>query len=140
MQDKIPKFLYEMLIKQYGDDITNKIIDGYSKERLVTLRVNTIKTNVEDIKKKLAKASITYREVSWYKNALIIENAKEYDIRKLEMYENGEIYLQSLSSMIPPIILSPREKENILDMASAPRWKNYTDGNGISKQSNDYSL
>ena len=120
-----------MLIEQYGNDITNEIIDGYSKERLVTLRVNTIKTNVDDIKKKLTEAGITYRDVSWYKNALIIENAKEYDIRKLEMYENGEIYLQSLSSMIPPIILSPREKENILDMASAPRWKNYANGNGI---------
>ena len=140
MQDKILKFLYEMLIEQYGNDITNEIIDGYSKERLVTLRVNTIKTNVDDIKKKLTEAGITYRDVSWYKNALIIENAKEYDIRKLEMYENGEIYLQSLSSMIPPIILSPREKENILDMASAPRRKNYADGNGVSKQSNDYSL
>ena len=140
MQDKILKFLYEMLIEQYGNELTNKIIDGYSKERLVTLRVNTIKTNVDDIKKKLTEAGITYRDVSWYKNALIIENAKEYDIRKLEMYENGEIYLQSLSSMIPPIILSPREKENILDMASAPRRKNYADGNGVSKQSNEYSL
>ena len=40
MQDKILKFLYEMLIEQYGNDITNEIIDGYSKERLVTLRVN----------------------------------------------------------------------------------------------------
>lgn len=140
MQDKIIKFLYEMLIEQYGNELTNEIVEGYSKERLVTLRVNTIKTNVDDIKKKLTEAGITYRDVSWYKNALIIENAKEYDIRKLEMYENGEIYLQSLSSMIPPIILSPREKENILDMASAPRRKNYADGNGVSKQSNDYSL
>ena len=50
MQDKILKFLYEMLIEQYGNELTNKIIDGYSKERLVTLRVNTIKTNVDDIK------------------------------------------------------------------------------------------
>lgn len=133
MQDKIPEFLYKMLIEQYGKDITDIIINGYSKERLVTLRVNTLKTNIEDIKKRLTEARITYSDVSWYNNALIIENAKEYDIRKLEMYENGEIYLQSLSSMIPPIILSPKEKENILDMASAPRWKNYTDGNGISK-------
>lgn len=131
MQDKILKFLHEMLIEQYGNELTNEIIDGYSKERLVTLRVNTIKTNVEDIKKKLKETGIIYRDVNWYENALIIENAKEYDIRKLEMYENGEIYLQSLSSMIPPIILSPKEKENILDMASAPRWKNYTDGNGV---------
>ena len=53
----------------------------------------------------------------------MIENVKEEEIRKLEIYENGEIYLQSLSSMIPPIILNPKPEENILDMASAPGGK-----------------
>lgn len=121
---KIPEFFSEMLIEQYGEDIANKIIEGYSKGRLVTLRVNTIKSNKEDIVKKLTKACITYKEVSWYKDALIIEDAKESDIRNLDIYENGEIYLQSLSSMLPPIILNPQPKENILDMAAAPRRKN----------------
>lgn len=133
MQDKIPEFLYERLIEQYGREITDKIIDGYSKERVVTLRVNTIKSNTDYIKQKLTETGITYKEISWYNAALIIENAKEQDIRKLDMYENGEIYLQSLSSMLPPIILSPKEKENILDMASAPRWKNYSNVSNISK-------
>ena len=41
----------------------------------------------------------------------------------LEKHKNGEIYLQSLSSMIPPIVLSPKEDENILDMAAAPGGK-----------------
>lgn len=133
MQDEIPEFLYKMLIEQYDKEITNKIIDGYSKERLVTLRVNTIKSNTDYIKQKLTEVSIEYKKVSWYNDALIIENAKEQDIRKLDMYENGEIYLQSLSSMLPPIILSPKEKENILDMAAAPRWKNYSNVSNISK-------
>lgn len=133
MQSEIPEFLYKMLIEQYGKEVTNKIIDGYSKERVVTLRVNTIKSNTDYIKQKLTETGITYKEISWYNAALIIENAKEQDIRKLDMYENGEIYLQSLSSMLPPIILSPKEKENILDMASAPRWKNYSNVSNISK-------
>ena len=37
------------------------------------------------------------------------------------MYEKGEIYLQSLSSMLPPIILEPKQGNDILDMAAAPR-------------------
>ena len=39
------------------------------------------------------------------------------------MYKNGEIYLQSLSSMLPPIILKPQEGADILDMAAAPGGK-----------------
>jgi NOL1/NOP2/sun family putative RNA methylase len=39
------------------------------------------------------------------------------------MYKNGEIYLQSLSSMLPPIILNPKQGADILDMAAAPGGK-----------------
>lgn len=39
------------------------------------------------------------------------------------MYEKGEIYLQSLSSMLPPIILNPKEDIDILDMCAAPGGK-----------------
>ena len=120
---EIPQFLYEMLLEQYGEEITNKIIDGYSKQRPVTLRVNTIKSSKELIENSLEKAGISFKEVNWYKDALIIENVREDEIKKLKIYENGEIYLQSLSSMIPPIILDPKEGENILDMAAAPGGK-----------------
>lgn len=123
MQNKIPQFLYEILEKQYEKEILEKIIEGYKKERPVTLRINTIKVNEEKIKEELIKVGIKYKEVKWNKQALIIENAKEDEIKKLEIYKKGEIYLQSLSSMIPPIILEPREGENILDMTAAPGGK-----------------
>lgn len=123
MESKVPQFLVESLEKQYGKDITNKILEGYNKKRKVTLRVNTIKTSCEVIKNKLSKANIDFEEVKWYKDALVIKNADESKIRKLDIYENGEIYLQSLSSMLPPILLQPKKGENILDMAAAPGSK-----------------
>ena len=55
--------------------------------------------------------------------ALILDEAREPAVRALDLYENGEIYLQSLSSMIPPLILGPRAGECILDMAAAPGGK-----------------
>ena len=39
------------------------------------------------------------------------------------MYEKGEIYLQSLSSMLPPLILGPKPNMDILDMCAAPGGK-----------------
>ena len=120
---QIPQFLEEMLQKQYNNEITNKIIEGYKDQRNVTLRINTIKTTKEKIKECLNQAKIEFKEVEWNRDALIIKNAREEEIRKLEIYKNGEIYLQSLSSMLPPIILEPKEGENILDMAAAPGGK-----------------
>ena len=120
---QIPEIFKEKLLKQYGEQLTQQIMEGYSKNRVVTLRVNAIKSNKENIKLKLQEAGIETEDISWYQDGLIIKNAREDEIKKLSIYENGEIYLQSLSSMLPPIVLEPKEGENILDMAAAPGGK-----------------
>ena len=119
----IPEFLQEKLKKQYGEELTEKILNGYAKKRKVTLRINTIKSNAEEIKENLRKNNIKYRTVDWSQNALIIENVRESEITKLDIYKEGKIYLQSLSSMLPPIILEPKENTDILDMTAAPGGK-----------------
>ena len=123
MIHNIPECLYHYLIEQYIENLTNTILDGYSKKRPVTLRANTLKTNIEDIKSTFDHLHFAYREVNWYKDALIMEHISEEQMKHLEIYQNGEIYLQSLSSMIPPLVLSPKEDENILDMAASPGGK-----------------
>ena len=123
MIQKIPDFLNEKLLKQYGEEWTEKIIEGYSKNRQVTLRVNTLKNNMQNIKNTLQEKGYNFKEVEWCKEALIIENVTEKEIRELDIYKNGEIYLQSLSSMMPVIMLDPKQEENILDMAAAPGGK-----------------
>lgn len=119
----IPEFLKEMIEKQYGEDLLKKIIKGYEEERKVTLRVNTLKSNACEIENALKENDIKYKKVSWYEDAFIIENVRENKIKDLDIYENGEIYMQSLSSMLPPIILDPKENTDILDMTAAPGGK-----------------
>lgn len=123
MQEQNLKFLKEILSEQYEEKIVENIIKGYDLKKPVTLRVNTIKTTVDNVKEELIKDGIEYEEVNWYKEALIIRNVKEDEIKKLKIYENGDIYLQSLSSMLPPIMLNPKEGENVLDMTAAPGGK-----------------
>ena len=120
---EIPEFLKGKIEKEYGLEILNKIETGLIEEKPVTLRVNTIKSNAEKVKIELEKNNIEYEIVEWNKLAFIIKNVKEEEIRKLDIYNNGEIYLQSLSSMIPAIIIDPKERENILDMTAAPGGK-----------------
>ena len=117
------KFLEEKLEKQYGTEIAKEIIEGYQTKRKTTLRINTIKSNIEEIKNELEKEKIEYEQVKWSKEALIIKNADEKSIQEMDVYKEGKIYLQSLSSMLPPIILEPKEGTDILDMAAAPGGK-----------------
>ena len=119
----IPTFLIEMLNKQYGEEKANQILNGYQKERIVSIRVNTLKSDINRILDELSKEGIEYEKVPWYKDAVVIKNVKENLIQSLEIYKNGEIYLQSLSSMLPPLILDPKPNTDILDMCSAPGGK-----------------
>lgn len=119
----VPDFLIEKLQKQYGEEIAKKIIEGYSVKRPVTFRVNTLKSSVHEVKNILDKLQIKYKPVTWYHDAFIVEGIRENEIQELDIYKNGEIYLQSLSSMLPPVILQPKENMDILDMAAAPGGK-----------------
>lgn len=123
MENVVPQFLIEKLNKQYGEEIIKNILNGYSQNRIVSLRVNTIKSNVQDICSELLKNSIEFEKISFCNEAVVIKNANEEIIKELDIYKNGSIYLQSLSSMLPPIILNPKENEDILDMTAAPGGK-----------------
>lgn len=123
MNDEISKILFEKLKEQYRGKDIEKIIDGYKAKRFVTLRVNTLRSTCSKMEEELSKNKIQFEKVLWSKDAFTIKNASEKEIQNLECYQKGEIYLQSLSSMLPPILLNPKPGENILDMAAAPGSK-----------------
>ena len=123
MEKHVPEFLIEMLNQQYGEKKTSKILEGYSQERMVTFRVNTLKTSIEKVEEVLKNNNIEFKKVSWSDVAYIVKNVREDTLKELEIYKNGEIYLQSLSSMLPPIVLEPKENTDILDMCAAPGGK-----------------
>ncbi|MCR5146517.1 MAG: RsmB/NOP family class I SAM-dependent RNA methyltransferase [Clostridia bacterium] len=116
-------FLNQKLHEQYGDDDINRIYEGLKCKRVVTLRVNTLKSDRERVLEVFKNEGIEYENVKWSDIAFIIKNRTESELEELDIYKNGEIYLQSLSSMLPPVILMPQDNEDILDMAAAPGGK-----------------
>ena len=52
IQEEIKTFLKDLLIEQYGEEISTKIENGYKAQRPVTLRVNNLKTSLEKAKEK----------------------------------------------------------------------------------------
>lgn len=120
---KLPNEFVEKLYENYTPLTVDKILSGMSGERNTTLRVNTIKSNIQEVMNILKQNAIKFDRVSWYNDALILKNCTEKQIQKLEIYEKGCIYLQSLSSMIPPLVLNPKEKDKVLDLTAAPGSK-----------------
>lgn len=120
---RIPEFLISLLKEQYGEEHAKRILDGYSKKRVTSFRVNNLKSNYKKIEEELKKNNIEFEKIVWNKDAFIIKDVFQNVIEELDIYKNGKIYIQSLSSMLPPIILDPKEGEDILDMTAAPGGK-----------------
>ena len=123
LKRKLPSDFVDELYEQYTPITVDKILTGMLGERNTTLRINTIKYNIQELMKYLREKNIKFERVSWYNDALIVKNANEKEIQKLDIYEKGYIYLQSLSSMIPPLVLNPKPGEKVLDLTAAPGSK-----------------
>lgn len=110
---------------QYGIEETARIRSGFEATRPTTLRANALKADRSAIAQQLDDAGISWKPAPApaLADAFVIQDAREDAIRKLPAYEAGELYLQSLSAMLPAIALDPRPGENILDMAAAPGGK-----------------
>ncbi len=120
---KIPALLHRLLGEQFPKEAA-RIEAGLLCQRRTTLRVNALKTTAEAVRETLSSHNIAYRTVSWYHDALILEGEDgKRAVEALPLYERGEIYFQSLSSMLPPLVLCPKAGESILDMTAAPGGK-----------------
>lgn len=123
MRNRLPKEFMEFLYEKYTPIKVDQILLGMTPERNTTLRVNTLKYDIQSLMKYFKEKNIKFERVPWYKEALIIKNSNEKQIQKLDIYEKGYIYIQSLSSMIPPLVLNPNQEEKILDLTAAPGSK-----------------
>ena len=122
MLPNVPALLLERLNAQYGPDLAAEIVAGFVR-RPVTLRVNPLKATREAVCAALDRAGIAYEAVPWYGDAFILRDVREEAVQALPEYEAGHMYLQSLSSMMPPLVVAPAKNESILDMAAAPGGK-----------------
>ena len=122
-RERLPEKFMDNLYEMFSPGTVDKIVAGMINDRYTTLRVNTIKYNIQDLMKYFKEENIKFERVFWYNDALILKNVKEKDVQKLDIYEKGYIYLQSLPSMIPPIVLKPNEGEKVLDLTAAPGSK-----------------
>jgi NOL1/NOP2/sun family putative RNA methylase len=89
-----------------------------------SIRVNTLKITIEDLKKRLEKNWVL-EQIPWCKEGFYIEHIKKErrDIGNLIEHSLGYFYTQEAASMIPPLALGPKENEIVLDMTASPGSK-----------------
>jgi NOL1/NOP2/sun family putative RNA methylase len=120
---KLPDDFIDGLYSSFSSNIADKMLQGMASNRCTTLRVNSIRYNIHDLLNYFKSINIKFERIPWCKDGLVIKNTKEKEIEGLDIYNKGYIYLQSISSMLPPVILNPLKGENVLDLTAAPGSK-----------------
>ena len=109
-------------IKKIYPGIFPKIFESFLRKKEQTFRINYLKTGLAELKEDLDREGIRYRELHWPKGSFILRSEPK-DLRKSSLYIDGKVYMQNVSSMIPPLLLDPRRGEKILDLCAAPGAK-----------------
>lgn len=113
-----PSELIESLICDYGMEKMNILLSDALEVPPVTVRMNTLKENSEEIMKKLNAE----------KSDLISDcyNLKCGDLTSLSEFKDGYFHVQDLSSQLCCMALNPDENDIVLDLCSAPGGKAFT--------------
>lgn len=96
------------------------------EKRKTCFRINILKSSEKEIFEILEKNNLKAKKIIFLKNAYILENWKEKDLWDLDVFKDGKIYLQSLSSQIPVDFFDLKNNEKnlkILDITASPGWK-----------------
>jgi len=99
------------------------LVKGLKSIRPTTFRVNSLKSSKDQIEKILIEKNIIFTHPDWYSDAFIVAPEFDEQITSSDEFKNGLIYVQSLSSMLPPLILNPNPSETVLDLCAAPGSK-----------------
>ncbi len=94
----------------------DKFLEYSLKPLRKSIRVNTLKTSVREIKKRIPNL----KQIPWCEEGLWLEGEA---IGNLPEHFLGYIYLQEAASMIPPEALQPEEQDSILDLCASPGSK-----------------
>jgi 16S rRNA (cytosine1407-C5)-methyltransferase len=118
---KLPQEFLHKFKKIYPSNY-NQIANTFLVKKESTFRINYSKTDLTSLRKELVNQRVKFKELSFPKGAFLLKMPLR-ELQKKPIYQDGLIYVQNLSSMIPPLILSPQNSDKILDLCAAPGAK-----------------
>ncbi len=100
----------------------DQFAEASNKHLRKSIRINTLKITIKDLKKRLEQQGFKLTPIPWCKEGFWIVGDRT-DLGNLIEHALGYFYVQESASMIPPVVLAPEEHEVVLDVAAAPGSK-----------------
>ena len=116
-----PQFL-EGPLKDAFDDMFEENIAALNSQADLFVRVNRIKSNVEDVKRSLEEEGIEVNYISYFQNILkVTENKRKFS--KSKAFLSGDVEIQDISSQSVVDFINPKKNSKILDFCAGAGGK-----------------
>lgn len=119
-----PKWMVRKWLDRYGKDETLKLINYYNTRPYVPIRVNTLKTLIEEITEIFDTHKVSYRTIKYDDDSLLLDSPR-YDISQSEIFRNGLITIQDPSATISAKLAKPKPGDFVIDLCAAPGGKSF---------------
>lgn len=120
---ELPQYLTDELGRIYGPEECFRIAQGYSSSRMSSLRTNRLMDSPDDTASGLQDLGVDFTKPGWFDDAFVFDPSQEDAVRGSLLFTQGRIYLQNISSMVPPLMTDFPEGCDVLDMCAAPGGK-----------------
>lgn len=114
-------WMVRMFIKQYGEHEALEILEGLNNTPKMTVRVNSIKGDYEEVYEELEEAGYNIEEGCICPEAISIKGGK--GIENNQAFVDGKITVQDESAMLISPLLDLEEGMKVLDLCCAPGGK-----------------
>ncbi len=117
-----PEFIERLRVTIPEEDVA-AALRGFSSPDSLVIRVNPLKSSDRDPVAALREQGGVLDPVAWCPGAFIVSAVAPTAISHHPLAASGNIYQQSLASLIPAIVLDPKPGEMVLDACAAPGSK-----------------
>jgi len=119
----LPERFLERLARIVPSDRFDAVVATFGPPRRIGFRLNPLRTVPGETLAALRAAGLDPQPVDWYAEAFTLDASERAALMATNAYATGAVYLQNLSSMVPPLALAAEPDDQVLDLAAAPGSK-----------------
>lgn len=116
-----PLWMVKRWMNRFGFYETEKLLDAQNQRPGLTLRINTLKTTIEDFMKMFDLQNITYEKSNFL--PIFLKTTNLTNISNTEIFRRGFFTVQDESAGIAATLLDVKPGERVIDLCSAPGGK-----------------